>query len=72
MKLAAKAVPYSSVVGGGLSLHDASGAARFMVIFCGTTAGITKEENAALASQFAALIERDGLEVPDREKPHGD
>lgn len=47
MKLTAKEVPYSSIVGGGLMLIDESGRAAFQVMFMGTTNGITKEQTAA-------------------------
>lgn len=66
MKLAVRKTPYSSIVGGGLMLTDESGRARFMVLFTGTTEGIEKNENDALAEQFAAFIEQHGLEVPER------
>lgn len=66
MKLLAKRTPYSSVVGGGLMLTDETGRARFMVIFTGTTEGIEKNENDALAEQFAKFIEQHGLVVPER------
>lgn len=67
MKLKAKLVPYSSIVGGGLTLTDDAGRAAFIVNFIGTTAGITKEETEALSRQFAAFIAAYGLEVPDRD-----
>lgn len=68
MKLHAKRIPYSSIVGGGLTLIDDSGRHAFIVNFIGTTKGITKEETAALADQFAKWIEEHGgIEVPDRE-----
>jgi hypothetical protein len=66
MKLYPKATPYSSVVGGGLSLTDAKGRTRLKVLFIGTTDGVTKEEDAALTRQFIEFIEAHGLEVPDR------
>ena len=66
MKLNAKSIPFSSVVGGGLSLVDDSGRVRFIVNFMGSTAGITKEETAALAKQFGDWVAQHGLEVPDR------
>lgn len=67
MKLTPKVTPYSSVVGGGLMLCDETGRARFMVLFTGTTDGITKEENNTLAEQFAAWASEHGLQVPERE-----
>lgn len=66
MKLTAKVTPYSSVVGGGLTLTDEHGRPCFIVNFMGTTRGITKAENDALTKQFAAFIEEHGLDVPDR------
>lgn len=67
MKLTANKTPYSSVVGGGLMLTDARGRAAFMVIFTGTTDGITKEQDAALADAIAGWINQHGLDVPERE-----
>jgi hypothetical protein len=64
MKLKSKVVPYSSVVGGGLMLTDKDGAARFIVNFMGTTAGISKEQSEALSEQIDALINAHGLSVP--------
>ena len=66
VQLNVQEVPYSSTVGGGLMLTDATGRARFIVMFMGTTEGITKEENGALASQIAKLIREHGLTVPRR------
>jgi hypothetical protein len=40
MRLPAKQVPHSSIVGGGLTLCDRTGRARFIVNFMGTDAGI--------------------------------
>ena len=65
MKLRAKTMPYSSTVGGGLTLVDETGAVRFMVAVFGTTAGITKEEAAAISRALLAGVIR-GIEVPDR------
>jgi hypothetical protein len=59
--------PYSSIVGGGLSLHDMNGRARFMVMFIGTTEGITKDEDDALCEQFAACFEGRNIYVPERD-----
>jgi hypothetical protein len=64
-KLTARVNPYSSTVGGGLTLSDGIRPA-FMVLFCGTTAGITKEETAALSAQFKAWVDAHGLTVPQR------
>lgn len=70
MKLTSKMTPYSSVVGGGLTLTAEDGSAAFMVMFIGTTKGITKEENQALAEQFHKWISEHGLSVPDRPTTH--
>lgn len=64
MKLKTKVIPYSSVVGGSLTLLDETGAAQFMVMFCGTSWGISKEQSAALCEQIGRLINQVGLEVP--------
>lgn len=66
MRLTAKQVPHSSVVGGGLTLCDANGRARFIVNFMGTTAGIRPEETKALAEQFAHYVNNHDVVVPDR------
>lgn len=66
MRLRAKEVKHSSVVGGGLMLLDEAGAARFIVSFMGTTAGITAEETKALASQFAHYVNNHDVVVPER------
>ena len=66
MKLTCKDIPYSSIVGGGLTLVDDDGRARFIVNFMGTTAGITKEETAALRDQIGAWIREHDLTVPER------
>lgn len=66
MKLDARLIPYSSVVGGGVSLLDQSGRARFQIMLIGTTDGITKEESGAISRRLAELINQHGLEVPKR------
>lgn len=66
MRLKPKQVPYSSIVGGSIVLEDEAGRGRFMVMFCGTTEGITKDESKALQERIAALIDEYGLEVPER------
>lgn len=66
MKLRAKKVPYSGIVGGGLMLTTEGGAAAFIVNFMGTTRGITREQSDALAEQIEALINAHGLFVPER------
>lgn len=62
-RLTARAIPYSSVVGGGLILVDEKGAARFGVIFRGTSWGISKEQNNQLSEQIINLINTNGIEV---------
>lgn len=66
MKLTCKDIPYSSIVGGGLTLVDGDGRVRFIINFMGTTAGITKEETGALRDQIGAWIREYGIECPDR------
>ncbi len=66
MKLVLSATPYSSVVGGGLSLREHGGRVRFMVMLCGTTEGITKAEDAAIVKAIMDALPN-GIEVPDRE-----
>lgn len=66
MKLLAEEVPYSSVVGGGLTLIAEDRSIGFIVNFMGTSKGITREETAALAKQFATWVNERGLEIPDR------
>lgn len=66
VSLSALTVPYSSVVGGGLTLRAINGRAAFIVNFIGTTEGITKEETAALAKQFEWFVSTYGCAVPAR------
>lgn len=66
MKLKPQITPYSSVVGGGLSLVDEKGAVRFMVAVMGSTNGITAEETATIAQALASGIPAGGIEVPER------
>lgn len=66
MKLKAEQTPYSSTVGGGLTLIDEVGRARFMVLICGTTQGITKEETAAIGAALASGIPTEGIEIQER------
>lgn len=65
-RLDTRVTPYSSAVGSGLQLLDAHGRARFQIVLSGTTDGITKEENRAIAARLAELINQHGLEVPKR------
>ena len=64
MKLKAKMVPCSGIVGGGLLLTSEAGSAAFMVNFIGATKGITKEQTEAMAKRVASLINEHGLECP--------
>lgn len=69
VRLAAKPVPYSSIVGGGLTLVKKDGSAGFIVNFIGTSEGITKEETAALSERFAWFVNEFGVSVPQRDEP---
>ena len=64
MKLKAKLVPYSGVVGGGPMLASEDGAAAVILNFMGTSKGITKQQTEAMSKQIAAWINENGLEVP--------
>jgi hypothetical protein len=66
VRLTASAVPYSSIVGGGLTLAKMDGRAGFIVNFIGTTEGVTKEETAALSEQFKWFVDTYGCAVPAR------
>ena len=66
MRLSAKEVPHSSTVGGGLTLCDPKGRARFIVAFIGAGNGIMPEETKALTEQFAHWINNHDVVVPDR------
>lgn len=52
MKLTAKLTPYSSIVGGGLKLVDSEGRPQFMVMVCGVSNGISKEQNEELSKRL--------------------
>ena len=67
MKIKAEVTPFSSTVGGGLTLVDEAGRVRFMVAVFGATQGITKEESQIISSALAAGIAAEGIEVPERE-----
>lgn len=69
MKLKSKIVRYSSVVGGGLMLTDERGAAMFIVNFMGASKGISKAQSEALSEQIDALINANGLSVPNEFPP---
>jgi len=66
VKLTVDFVPYSSIVGGGLTLKRMDGRAGFIVNFIGTTEGITRDETAALSDQFAWFVQNYGCYVPAR------
>jgi len=66
MRLTAKITSYSGTVGGGLQLCGPDGLTKFMVMFCGITDGITKEETAALSEQFAHYVNSHDVVVQDR------
>jgi hypothetical protein len=66
MKLKAEQTPYSSTVGGGLTLIDEAGRVRFMVAIFGTTQGITKEETAVIGAALRNGMPADGIDVPER------
>lgn len=66
MKLGAKEIPFSSIVGGGLALVDERGAYRFQLAIMGTTQGITREQSQAIAEQVTRLINANNLDVPER------
>lgn len=65
MKLTPQLTPYSSTVGGGLQLLDEKGRVRFMVMICGVSDGITKEENSVIAAALAKGA-TDGIELAER------
>lgn len=65
-RMDARPTPYSSVVGGGLILFDQSGRAAFKLAIMGTSNGVTREENDAIARRIAELVNCHGLEVPRR------
>lgn len=52
MKLKAEKTPYSSVVGGGLTLVDYKGRVRFNVMICGAAEGISKEQDEEISRQL--------------------
>lgn len=63
MKLSAREVPYSTVVGGGLMLLDEEGQAIFQVNFMGTSRGISRQQTQELTRQFKWFVDEVGLEV---------
>jgi hypothetical protein len=66
MKVRIKPTAYSSIVGGGLTIYDESGRARFLMSLMGTTEGITREENNAIADAIVQAFDDKTIEVPDR------
>lgn len=66
MKLKAKSIPYSGVVGGGLMLTSEDGATAFILNFMGASKGITKDQTEAMAKQIATWINENGLDIPAR------
>lgn len=66
LKLTAKQTPWSGVVGGGLQLVDQTGRTRFMVMICGVSDGITKEENAAISAALASAVNEQPIELAER------
>jgi hypothetical protein len=66
MRLFAKPVPHSNIVGGGLMLCSSNGQAHFIVNFMGAAAGITPAETKALSEQFAHFVNNHDVVVPDR------
>jgi len=61
MKLKAKRVPYSSVVGGGVMLTDTTGAPRYQIMLIGTTQGIDKTVTDQIGDRLVELINTHGL-----------
>jgi hypothetical protein len=67
MKLTANEIPFSGMFGGGLGLVDEAGAAKFMIVFMGTTDGISNDQRHELARQIGEMINARGLDVPETE-----
>jgi hypothetical protein len=68
MKLTARIVPYSSVVGGGVMLLDEAGKAYLQLAVMGGRVGVTREEHEATAAALVELVNAEGLvigETPD-------
>lgn len=65
MKLMAKELAYSSIVGGGVMLLDTKGVVQFMIPIRGSTRGITREQSEAISAKLVTIINEAGLEVPD-------
>lgn len=69
LKLTAKKTPYSSVVGGGLTLVDYKGRVRFNVMICGSDNGITKEQDAAISEILMKGFEPSTPDQPQEGMP---
>lgn len=64
-KLMAKAVPFSSVVGQSVALHDRSGAVVALVMISVPNPSISYKETAVpIAQRIVELIDEHGLELP--------
>lgn len=66
MKLKAKITPYSSIVGGGVTLFDEAGRVQFQIAILGV-AGITKEQSTAISAHIVKAMDADPLTLPDKE-----
>ena len=67
MRVSAKTIPWSGIVGGGVQLLDAHGRPLFMVAFIGAQKGITKEQSIALSEQFVFWVNNHDVFVPEGE-----
>lgn len=70
MKLTAKTIPFSSIVGGGIMLTEETGGGtgfrpRGQIAFIGFVPTLNKEQQVNLAEDLAALINEHGLNLPD-------
>lgn len=72
IRLKAEKTPYSSIVGGGLTLKNDAGRLAFVVSIIGTTQGITKQEDAEISARLVELINKHGLEVSERQAEPAD
>lgn len=72
MRLTAKIVPFSGVVGGGIVLQDEQGRSRYLLGLLGTSLRVstdeTKRDYILVAQQLKTMIDAaGGLELPDSE-----
>jgi hypothetical protein len=67
-KLKARAIGYSGVVGGGVTLDNEEGHACFVLSLIGTTKGVTKQETDEICARLVLLINSGGLIVTEREE----